>query len=181
MYVNTFRDYSKLFGEWSVWHSNTPSFIGPNRMIVGIYPESLIEVSQKYCIGPCILEKTKVGTYSLYDDDMKKDQCNIRLDFHQKNVHLLSIFGIGLDNLPIFFREKWDYSEDMSLYVVEQGDLFLTFHSQSYLYCYHLIRNVRTIEPSVNVPFSTLVATHIVGVGITKCLETLHSFLLQHH
>ena len=185
--AHAFPFHHRLLGEWSVWHSNVPSSMGSNRVIVGLYPDSMIEVSQKFCIGPCILEKTKFGTYELektYEYEKERDldpvyRTSVHLHFHRRRHHLLSVFGIGLDSVPLTISESWTYEQDMSLYIVEQGDLFLTFPSKedAQVYCYHLVRNVRTKEPSVNVPLSTLVATHIFGTLISEVIKHLkHSF-----
>lgn len=184
--------HHRLFGEWSVWHSNVPSFMGPNRMTVGLYPDSIIEVSQKFCIGPCILEKTKVGSYRLeptYEYEKKNDldpvyRTSVHLHFHHRCHHILSVFGIGLDNLPLKFTEPFEYNQDMSLFIVEQGDLYLTFPStkdtSNDMYCYHLVRKVQTKEPSVNVPLSTLVATHLLSIMITEGLKYVRHMHLIH-
>lgn len=181
--------HHRLFGEWSIWHSNVPSFMGPNSMVVGLYPDSIIEVSQKFCIGPCLVEKTKVGKYQVgleYEYEKKNDldpvyRTSVHIEFHQRSHHLLSLFGVGLDSFPLKATEPFRYQQDMSLFIVEQGDLYLTFPSSAShdnedetIYCYHLVRNVRAKEPSVNVPLSTLVVTHVISSLITDILRHVH-------
>lgn len=181
----------QLLGEWSLWHSNVPSASGSNQMIVALYPDSVIEVSEKRCVGPCIFQKIKTGEYTVKEDyeyEKERDldpvyRTSVCIEFHRRRQHLLSLFGIGLDNMPIVFSEPLQYKQEMSLFVVEQGDLFLTFPSsqedvQNDMYCYHLVRNVRPKEPSVNVPLSTLVATHLVSMLLNELLHIMKHALV---
>ena len=167
-------------------------------MIVALYPDSVIEVSEKRCVGPCIFQKVKTGEYTIKEDyeyEKERDldpvyRTSVCIEFHRRRHHLLSLFGIGLDNISIVFSESLAYKQEMSLFVVEQGDLLLTFPSshgeggeedntQNDIYCYHLVRNVRAKEPSVNVPLSTLVATHLVSILLNEALHIMKHVLVD--
>lgn len=196
--VNAFISHvPQLFGEWSVWHSNTPFIKGSNKVIVGIYPNSRLEVIDKKTIGPCILEKVKIGKYTLSENEQKCKEFDMNdheyehqfvdITFERKDYYVRSIFGIGLDNLPIRRTTTSDYYQKMSLYIIGKGDLFLTFTSQDTgdthpkpvydgnenVLCYHLVRNIRTKEPSINVPLSTLIATHLASIFLNYILMHL--------
>lgn len=174
----------QLFGEWSVWHSNTPSVQESNKVIVGIYPNSRLEVIDKKTIGPCILEKVKYGKYIVDNNDndiIKLDNEEYKhklvdVKFERKDYYIRSIFGIGLDNLPIRRTTTCDYFQKMSLYIIGKGDLFLTSQQNDEdndILCYHLVRNIRTKEPSINVPLSTLIATHMASIFFNYILMHL--------
>lgn len=190
----------QLFGEWSVWHSHTPVMKGSNKLIVGIYPNSHLEVIDKKTIGPCILEKVKIGKYTFTENENKTTELKLNandndeyehqfvdITFERKDYYVRSIFGIGLDNLPIRRSTTCYDFQKMSLYFIGKEDLFLTFTVQGTednepktLYdgndnvlCYHLVRNIRTKEPSINVPLSTLIATHMTSIFFNYILMHL--------
>ena len=190
-----------LFGEWSVWHSNFPNFVGSNKMRVHLYPERVIEVAQRKYSGPWLYEKRFRGTYNLSlngdDDDINtsRDASVVSLRFHDVEKKLVSVFGIGLDDVPILvYQEKDDdHNIDMHLNIAGRDDLFLTaplsviqdmteytmpLNGSDDIICYHLVRSVRNDEPSPNVPISTFIATQILGTWICYILHYIffHTF-----
>lgn len=64
----------------------------------------------------------------------------------------------------------------MELYIIGHDDLFLTTRS----YSFHLVRSVRANELSINVPFSTLVATQISGMCIAHVIHQIMNHLMNH-
>jgi hypothetical protein len=181
--IVAFRPQPQLYGEWTMWHSHNPSFKGSNRMLVGLYPESNIEVSYREYTGPWMIETRKIGTFHFdndlrYDDNdnkMKTDfdpicKSNVCVEYKQKEKRVLSFLGIGFDDISPLQVESHNVTLHMKLYIVDRNDLFLTMNQNDH---YHLMRSIRVNEPTINVPISTLIATNIVGMMMTA--------IIQHH
>ena len=171
----------QLYGEWTIWHSHHPSSKGSNRILVGLYPESTIDVCYREYNGPWLIETRKTGDFDL-GADLKYEKSNhnfdpvckssIRVTYHKKEKKILSFLGIGLDDISPLCAEKYHCEIDMFLYIVDRNDLFLTLNDQGGYY--HLMRSVRVNEPVINIPISTLIATNLFGMVMTAII---HSYL----
>jgi hypothetical protein len=187
---------SQLFGEWTVWHSHNPSFRGSNKMLVGLYPDSIIEVTYKQYIGPWLIETRKIGEFTFQKDVTHKHKKNNRkrkrpyqhlppiykssnvcVQYSKKYVKILSFLGIGFDDISPLHTQLHDVCLNMSLFIVDKNDLFLTMNNNKDEH-YHLIRSIRVNEPSINVPISTLIATNIVGMIMTALIH-IHYFKID--
>lgn len=60
-------DRAFYYGEWSVWHSNLPQFMGPNKIMVNLFPHDEVQISHKKYLGPLLYEKKWTGRYTLSD------------------------------------------------------------------------------------------------------------------
>lgn len=204
-----FHDFlSPLYGEWSLWHAstNTRSFVGPNKVIVYLYPHSKIELIFKRTIGPVIFKDHEVGNFRLYVDDvMNKEIVNketitihtyhhsrskieVMVEFERRKRLVVSIFGVGVEELNIYYPVPLRipgkfHREVMEVSVVGNDDIFLTTNSNSsYLSAYHLIRSASLNQPTINVPFTTLVFTQIVSMCIAYLVhKTVMTVMTWHH
>lgn len=180
----------RLYGEWSLWHSTSPSFRSPNNVMVYLYPSFRVEIVARRMIGPFLYEERQSGKYMLtgvpecsieHDNDAGSQHADamsavctnrVRVEFFTRERRMLSVFGIGLDNAPIHTTlhvpEETQHIS-MDLHIIGHDDLFLSSLSSSY----HLIRSIRPNEPSINVPFSTLVATQITGMYIAYLVHQI--------
>lgn len=173
---------SQLYGEWTIWHSHHPSSKGSNRMLVGLYPESIIEVCYREYKGPWLIETRKMGEFHMDDDLMYDDnnnsknkfdpvcKSNICIQYQKKERKVLSFLGIGFDDISPLHTEDHTTKLNMKLYIVDRNDLFLTINEKEH---YHLMRSIRVNEPNINVPISTLIATNLFGMIMTA--------LIHHH
>lgn len=178
--ITAFRPQPQLYGEWTIWHSHNPSFKGSNRMLVGLYPESNIEVSYREYNGPWMIETRKIGTFTIdndftYDNKIKTDfdpifKSNVCIKYEKEEKRVLSFLGIGFDDISPLRVENHNVTLFMKLYIVDKNDLFLTNSRNEH---YHLMRSIRVNEPSINVPISTLIATNLIGMIMTA--------IIQHH
>ena len=179
-----FRPQPQLYGEWTMWHSHNPSFKGSNRMLVGLYPESNIEVSYREYKGPWLIETRKIGKFYFEDDFTYNDdsttnfdpicKSNVCVQYNKKEQKVLSFLGIGFDDISPLHIESHDVKLNMKLYIVDRNDLFLTMNQNEH---YHLMRSIRVNEPAVNIPISTLIATNIVGMIMTALIH--HYYILK--
>ena len=179
--INNNTPHPQLYGEWMIWHSHNPSFKGSNRMLVSLYPESVIEVCYKEYQGPWLIETRKTGEFYFTEDlTYESDsgmtnfepicKSNICVQYKQKERKVLSFLGIGFDDISPLHTEPHDVKLNMKLYIVDRNDLFLTLNDHEH---YHLMRSVRVNEPNINVPISTLIATNLFGMIMTA--------LIHHH
>lgn len=214
--LENFQDFheflSPLYGEWSLWHAstNTRSFVGPNKVIVYLYPHSKIELIFKRTIGPVIFKDHEVGNFRLYVDgkmngkmndkmnDVNKETITIHphsrrrtevmVEFERRKRLVVSIFGVGVEELNIYYPVPLRipgkfHREVMEVSVVGNDDIFLTTNTNSsYLSAYHLIRSASLNQPTINVPFTTLVFTQIVSMGIAYLVHrTVMMVMTWHH
>lgn len=63
-------DRAFYYGEWSVWYSNLPKFMGPNKIMVNLFPHDEIQISHKKYLGPFLYEKKWSGKYTLSETPM---------------------------------------------------------------------------------------------------------------
>jgi hypothetical protein len=173
---------SQLYGEWTVWHSHHSSSKGSNRMLVGLYPESIIEVCYREYQGHWLIETRKIGEFQIQDDFIYNSpsirfnqrqfdpvsKSNVCVFYQKKERKILSFLGIGFDDISPLRTEEHHVRLNMTLYIVDRNDLFLTISDQGH---YHLMRSIRVNEPSVNVPISTLIATNLFGMVMTAVLH----------
>jgi len=184
-----------LYGEWSLWYADFRSFVGPNKIMVYLYPKTNLEIVYKRTIGPCLFVDKEIGSFTMKhleyhpniqdpsDDVSDVSDMNdmnhlihVNITFKKRSRCLVSILGIGLEELevryPIPLREN---QENMEMVVVGRDDLFLTTTaSPTFSTTYHLIRSSWVDQPTINVPFSTLVATQVLGMVIGWMLHYLH-------
>lgn len=174
---------SQLYGEWTIWHSHHSSSKGSNRMLVGLYPESIIEVCYREYKGPWLIETRKMGEFYIDDDLMYDDntsqnkfdpvcKSNICIQYQKKEQKVLSFLGIGFDDISPLHTEDHTIKLNMKLYIVDRNDLFLTINEKEH---YHLMRSIRVNEPNINVPISTLIATNLFGMIMTALIHHYHS------
>jgi len=190
----------QLYGEWSVWHSSLPHFVGPNKIMVNLYPHNSLEVQLKQYVGPCLYEKKWIGNFHLVDIDKCRIEnvpedfqsvcsCNVNIVFTEMIHSMISVFGIGVDEIPIPIKKTRRSNISMELNIVGRDDLYLTVFNhelQDFLSrplssekktSYHLIRSIYNDQPRVNVPFSTFIVTQLLGtlIGYWLHLEMCHS------
>ena len=170
-----------LYGEWSLWYANLHSFAGPNKIMVYLYPKSSLEIVYKRTIGPCLFVDRELGSFTGDLEDQKVEEVpdvtlqrvHVNVTFTERSRSMVSFLGIGVEELdlryPIPLRGN---QENMELVVVGRDDLFLTTPKTQTTY--HLIRSSWINQPSINVPFSTLVATQVVGTVIGYFLHYFH-------
>jgi hypothetical protein len=157
--------------------------------MVYLYPCFRVEIVTRQLIGSFLFEERQLGKYTLMgvsECSIENDHVNVEwfdatesvctnrvcAEFFTRQRRLLSIFGIGLDNAPIHTTLRVPDETQrifMELHVMGHDDLFLTSSSFSY----HLIRSIRPNELSVNVPFSTLVATQVTGMYIAYLVHQI--------
>jgi len=222
--LENFKDFlSPLYGEWSLWHAstNTRSFVGPNKVIVYLYPHSKIELIFKRTIGPVIFKDHEVGNFKLYVDNGMNDGMNggmnggmndgmngglnkdtvmihsyghsrnkieVMVEFERRKRLVVSIFGVGVEELNIYYPVPLRipgkfHREVMEVSVVGNDDIFLTTNTNSsYLSAYHLIRSTSLNQPTINVPFTTLVFTQIVSMCIAYLVHrTVMTVMTWYH
>jgi hypothetical protein len=180
----------QLYGEWSVWHSNLPHFLGPNRVKVNLYPQQQLEISVKRYIGPFLYERKWAGRYALGDTscasgegcDFPQDfkplcDAKVGIEFSEMIVRMISVFGIGVDEVPLPLKRVKNTNLVMDLSIVGRDDMYLTVPNDQLSRLlnrrrvlppdkrtsYHLVRCVQDDQPRVSVPFSTFVATQLLG------------------
>lgn len=157
---------SQLYGEWSVWHSHEQ---GSNKIVVGLYPESNIEICYRKYQGPWLIQTRKIGHFYIIGENDQEPLVSIQ--YNEKEYKILSFLGIGFDDISLTRKDNYPINVDMKLYVVDRNDLFLSMSNKEH---YHLVRSVRVNEPDVNVPISTLIATNIFGMLMTELLHYHH-------
>lgn len=170
-----------LYGEWSLWYANLHSFAGPNKIMVYLYPKTNLEIVYKRTIGPFLFVDRELGSFTGNLEEWREDdrsssslrRVHVNVTFTERSRSMVSFLGIGVEELdlcyPIPLRGN---QENMELVIVGRDDLFLTTPTTQTTY--HLIRSSWINQPSINVPFSTLVATQIVGTMISCLLHYLH-------
>lgn len=172
----------QLYGEWSLWHSNDASFKGPNRVLVYLHPDDMIDVCHTRHVGPFLVQDKRIGRWRGADPENTECVINgldsvctgdVSIDFYSSERRLMSIMGIGINDCPLAFENKISINNRMRLHVVGRDDLFLTSRMDDGCY-YHLIRSIRTNQPSVDIPFSTLMSTQIVSMLITYLFHLIH-------
>jgi len=177
------------YGEWSVWHSNLPQFMGPNKIMVNLFPHDELQISHKKFLGPFLYEKKWTGRYTLDSNHNKdvslpssmngwKPVCEgvVHLAFCEMERYPVSLFGIGIDEIPLPMTTRPDSSLlTMDLSIVGNDDMYLTVSNaelQKFLRralpvdkttSYHLVRSIQNDQPKVNVPISTFIATQLLG------------------
>ena len=174
------------YGEWSVWHSNLPQFMGPNKIMVNLFPHDELQISHKKFLGPFLYEKKWTGRYTLDPKEEKgggqsekwKPVCEgvVHLSFCEMERYPVSLFGIGVDEIPLAMTTRPDSSLlTMDLSIVGNDDMYLTVSNtelQKFLRrslpldkttSYHLVRSIQNDQPKVNVPISTFIATQLLG------------------
>ena len=161
--------------------------------MVYLYPKTNLEIVYKRSIGPCLFVDKEIGSFTLKHLEERNDLndlhdlhdmnhlIHVNITFKERSRCLVSILGIGLEELevryPIPLREN---QENMEMVVVGRDDLFLTTTaSPTFSTTYHLIRSSWVDQPTINVPFSTLVATQVLGMMIGWMLHYLHMDLLS--
>lgn len=183
----------QLYGEWMVWHSTTSSsFYDPNTIMVRLYPSFCIDICIKHNIGPFIIEEIRTGRIRVRDMNcrvlMNKDLsefqpvCTERvyIGFLEKRTKMISAFGIGMSCFEVCKPHHQLLS--MDLHVVGRDDLYMTKkrRNDKQNISYHLVRSVRSNQPSIDVPFLTLVSTQLVGMFVCKILKILMDFYHIH-
>lgn len=178
-------DRAFYYGEWSVWHSNLPKFMGPNKIMVNLFPHDELQISHKKFLGPFLYEKKWRGNYtvdsidSIDSIDSPNHLANntlVHIQFHEMERYPVSLFGIGVDEIPLVMTRQPDVSTlKMDLNIVHNNDMYLTVPNsqlQKFLRrslpldkttSYHLVRSIYNDQPKVNVPISTFIATQLLG------------------
>lgn len=178
-------DRAFYYGEWSVWHSNLPKFMGPNKIMVNLFPHDELQISHKKFLGPFLYEKKWRGNYTVdsvdspYSPDSPNHLVNntlVHIQFHEMERYPVSLFGIGVDEIPLVMTRQPDVSAlKMDLNIVHNNDMYLTVPNsqlQKFLRrslpldkttSYHLVRSIYNDQPKVNVPISTFIATQLLG------------------
>ena len=190
-----FADRVFYYGEWSVWHSNLPKFLGPNKVMVNLFPEDELQISHKKYVGPFLLEKKWKGHYNLFTNTEDRDTHNlsptqrdcvgiVNIIFREKEHVLVSLFGIGVDEIPLTFLRSDSIPLTMDLRIVGNNDMYLTVSNtqlQKFLArslpvdkttSYHLVRSIQNDQPKINVPLSTLLATQLFSMIMGYLLHT---------
>lgn len=162
----------KLYGEWSLWHSNTKYGLNANKIIISLYPKNNFEYKEKKQINIFLIEYIYQGNYKLdYKHNIIKNEDSGNVIFCQEKlkIRLLSIFGIGFDELPIFFMQNVRKKVRLHFDIIGKDDIFLN----KYENYFHLIRHTRVNEPSINVPLSTFLFTNLLSLIFNY---TLHKY-----
>lgn len=182
---------SHLYGEWSVWHSNLPHFVGPNKIMVNLYPQNCLEVKMKEYVGPCLYEKKWIGSYRLTnigcetnglsnfpDDFQTVCSSGVDISFTEIVHSMVSLFGIGVDEVPVPIKKAKCTNISMKLSIVGRDDMYLTVSNRELKdfitrrlplekhTSYHLVRSIYNDQPKVNTPFSTFIVTQLLGTLI---------------
>jgi len=153
-------DRAFYYGEWSVWYSNIPKFMGPNKLMVNLFPHDEVQISQKKYFGPFLYEKKWSGNYTLSEslptvatttatatttaletiepsssistvEGTPVCENIVDIEFSEIAHFLVSFFGIGVDELTPLTVTKSDSSRvQMELQIVGSNDIFLTVQNQ---------------------------------------------------
>jgi len=185
-------DRAFYYGEWSVWHSNLPKFMGPNKIMVNLFPHDELQISHKKYLGPFLYEKRWNGNYTLSEvprgdsvfskEFLSKSQVQpveedvVEIEFSEISHVLVSFFGIGVDELaPLTVTKSESTRLHMLMSIVGSNDIYLTVQNKQlhpFLHrtlpldkttSYHLVRSVQNDQPKVNVPISTFIVTQLLG------------------
>lgn len=186
----------QLYGEWSLWYADIKSFVGPNKVMVYLYPRTRIEIVYKRMMGPLLFVDRDMGTFCVESfnkidtDDISEVQvanhnfsqekkqistAKVKVLFHERTRSLISLFGIGLDEFDMTFsisskRVKPKKIETMELFIVGRDDLFLSTEKTTF----HLLRSAWMNQPTISVQFSTLIVTQLIGMYIGYLAHLLH-------
>ena len=170
----------RLYGEWSLWHSTAPDFRKPDCVVIYLYPNARIDLCVFQTMGPFLLQDRQMGNFSVKNHGVEPHVHNpyVHIDFVHGERRVLSVFGIGVDDSPVSFPLYMDEQSrqmNLKLDIVGPDDLFLTsrFHS------HHLVRSMKRNVPSINVPFSTLVATHLTGMMISFFVKKMLMIMMS--
>lgn len=148
-------DRAFYYGEWSVWHSNLPQFMGPNKIMVNLFPHDEFQISHKKYLGPILYEKKWTGKYTLVDPWAPtktkttvvvdpgvsldrpgpdwKPVCEsvVDIEFTEIAHFLVSFFGIGVDEfVPLTVTKSDSTKLQMELNIVGSNDIYLTVQNQ---------------------------------------------------
>ena len=155
------------WGEWVVQHSSIARSPPNNRMVVSIYPNNKVMIGYRYTFGPLVYSRQRDGVYET------KEGGSLFCRFQDTTDQLLSIYGVGVDELSIMsrkiqeenkYRFKIVVPDTDNIFLVEDDEPSSPYYSTG---CVHLVRFVRVNEPSINVPFSTFLFTQILGMVIS--------------
>jgi hypothetical protein len=163
----------KFYGEWSLWHSNIRNKLLSNKIIVSLYPENNFEYVEYKKIGPLIVEYLYDGNYKIFSNNFNINKDIGNVIFRQKNlkIKLISIFGIGFDELPIICNQSINKKVRLNYNIIGKDDIFLNKYNNYF----HLIRHTRSNDPNINVPLSTLLLSNIIGLLFSYFLhKNLH-------
>jgi len=164
---------TRLYGEWTMWHSTAPQFDTPNAVLIWLYPPSRIEICWRKTMGPFLYEDRWIGDLFIWGmtecDSVEANVCNnrVHVEFDQGFRRVLSVCGIGLDDVLQMPRSKTGQVLTMDLQNIGKDDMFLMSSRHSY----HLVRSMRLNEPTINIPLSTLVATQLAGMLVTHIFQ----------
>lgn len=191
----------QLYGEWSLWYADIKSFVGPNKVMVYLYPRTRIEIVYKRMMGPLLFVDRDMGTFSvesfdqidsqkivdsdmsefanhLYDFPQKKKQIStakVNVLFHERTRSLISLFGIGLDEFDMTFSIS---SKRVKPKKIETMELFIVGRDDLFLSTekttFHLLRSAWMNQPTISVQFSTLIVTQLIGMYIGYLAHLLH-------
>jgi hypothetical protein len=170
--------HRRLYGEWIVWHSTNGNFL--NREVVHIYPNNQLMISYRYKKGPFLYHREKHGEYRI--EKKRKSYTKIYLQIHQCQETLLSIYGVGIQDMldPMKTKNTHPYKTfkmNINMYCVGPDDLYL-FSTHREMNHYHLVRSVRINEPKIDIPISTFLFTQLISIVISQVLHFfLHSLL----
>ena len=127
-------------------------------------------------------------TIKIHSHPHSRSRIEVMVEFERRKRLVVSIFGVGVEELNIYYPVPLRipgkfHREVMEVSVVGNDDIFLTTNSNSsYLSAYHLIRSASLNQPTVNVPFTTLVFTQIVSMCIAYLVhKTVMMVMTWHH
>jgi len=173
--LNTIAFEPRLYGEWSVWHSNTRNRWLSNRVIVSIRAKRQFEIREKRQQNMFVVEYVYQGKYKLQQELTKRDVESGQVILYQDTMHirLLSIGGVGLDELPIYCTKDIRKKVNLNFDLIGKDEIFLSKYDNYF----HLVRHTRLNEPTINIPFSTLLFTNLFGIF----LNAIYNEILYHH
>jgi len=157
----------RLYGEWSLWHSNTKQSLLSNKVLISLYPKRKFEVKEKKQQNIFLMEYVYRGHYKLGANSENGDSGNVLIEQENLRIRMLSICGIGFDELPILCMKNLNKRVKLQYDIISKDDIFLSKYNNHF----HLIRHTRINEPPINVPLSTLMLTNIVSIILSHLLH----------
>jgi hypothetical protein len=169
----------QLHGEWLISHSNHPLFSKPNSKFITIYPRKKFILSQEAFYGPILYSIKTSGIYKINgsseycymeDESGNNCNCNIEINWLEKQYYIESIFGIGVNEMN---RQVYHHfipeNTSLNIDIIEANNIYF---SDSH-YDLHIVRNMQPVTTNSNTPLSTFVFAQILG---NILLNVLHEY-----
>lgn len=164
--------FPRFYGEWMLWHS-TVRELPDNRVVIHIYPDDQVTLKYRFTRGPFVFHKSKQGHYYIHKHD-DEERHRVDVSFHRTEEVFLSAYGIGLQNLRIKTRDETKSKKDYRFSMIFAGtdDIYLqsTTNTDD---SFHIVKSIRIIEPSVDIPITTFIITQIIGTILGHVINEL--------